>query len=139
MSTLNSPPSPTRDDYISHQLTPSTRPGSDDKACPICCEAWTSAEQIIRTHCNHTFHRECFVTWLGKEDINSANSCPSCRAVCFPKVEHKKETGLALDMSFLYSTMRQDYVANLPEPRRPSRVVSDDEMFRLAFGDDDAD
>jgi hypothetical protein len=97
-----------------------------------------SKEPIIRTHCNHTFHRECFVAWLGKEDINSANSCPNCRAECFPKVEHRKETGLALDMSFLYNTMRSEYVMRLPVQQRSTRhVVSDEDMMRLAFGDDE--
>ena len=142
MSNLNSPPSPSRDDYINDQLTPSPRPSTDETACPICFEDYSATnEAVIRTHCNHTFHRECFVAWLGKEDINSANSCPNCRAVCFPKVEHKKETGLALDMSFLYNTMRTDYVAQIPAPNRPAtRAVTDEEMMRMAFGDDlDAD
>jgi hypothetical protein len=136
MPQLNSPPSPTRDAYITQQLRPSTPHASDESACPICYEAWTSDKSpIIRTHCNHTFHRECFIAWLGKEDVNSANSCPNCRAECFPKVEHRKETGLALDMSFLYNTMRADYVARLP--RRTARhVVSDEDMMRLAFGED---
>jgi hypothetical protein len=141
MSQLNSPPSPTRDDYIRQQLTPSRAPASDEKACPICYESWEdNNELIIRTHCNHTFHRECFVAWLGKEDVNSANSCPNCRAVCFPKVEHEKETGLALDMSFLYNTMRSEYVSQLPAPAPSARnVVTDDMMMRMAFGDDDED
>ncbi|KAF2821466.1 hypothetical protein CC86DRAFT_373795 [Ophiobolus disseminans] len=142
MSQLNSPASPTRDDYINQQLTPSS--ASDEKACPICYEGWNAnKEPIIRTHCNHTFHRECFITWLGKEDVNSANSCPSCRAVCFPKVEHQKETGLTLDMSFLYQTMRSEYITRLPAPvnaRSHRRVVSDEDMMRLAYGEDeDAD
>jgi hypothetical protein len=141
MPEFNCPPSPTRDDYINQQLTPSSAPASDEKACPICYESWdANNELIIRTHCNHTFHRECFVAWLGKEDVNSANSCPNCRAVCFPKVEHAKETGLALDMSFLYNTMRLEYISRLPTlPRSVRNVVTDDMMMRMAFGDDDED
>lgn len=42
-----------------------------------------------------------------------------------------------LDMSFLYRTMRSDYVRKLPAQRVPQSVVSDDEMVRLAFGDDE--
>jgi hypothetical protein len=137
MLQLDIPASPTRDAYINQQLTPS--PASDEKACPICYGDWNAdKEPIIRSHCNHTFHRDCFIAWLGKEDMHSANSCPSCRAVCFPKVEHKKETGLTLDMSFLFNTMRSEYVTHLPAPaERVKRVVvSDDEMMRMAFGDD---
>jgi hypothetical protein len=136
MSQLNTPPSPTRDHYITQQLTPSTIP--EESACPICFEDWSDKSTIIRTHCNHTFHRECFVAWLGKEDANSANSCPSCRAVCFPKVEQQKEMGLTLDMSFLFRTMRSDYVMKLPA-RAPQSVVSDDEMMRLAYPEDQDD
>jgi len=137
MLQLNIPPSPTRDDYINQQLTPS--PASDEKSCPICCDSWET-DQIIKTHCGHVFHRECFVAWLGKEDINSANSCPNCRAICFPNMEAEKESGLTLDMSHLYNTMRSEYVNRLPvlasEPTR-SRSVNDDMMLRLAFGDED--
>jgi hypothetical protein len=142
MSHPNSPPSPTREDYIDQQLTPS--PASEEQACPICYENWgADKEPIIRTHCGHVFHRVCFIAWLGKEDVESANSCPNCRAVCFPKVEHQKETGLTLDMSFLYNTMRSEYITRLPAPahnRSHRNVVTDDMMMRMAFGDEeDAD
>lgn len=141
MLRIATPASPTRDAYINQNLTPSPAPALDEPSCPICYGSWNAEnEPIIRTHCGHTFHRQCFVTWLGKEDVNSANSCPSCRAVCFPKVKHQKETGLTLDMSFLYRTMRSEYITRLPTPARaPShrRVVSDDDMMRLAYGDDE--
>lgn len=139
MSQLHTPPSPTRDHYINQQLKPS--PASDEKACPICCDSWGS-EQIIRTHCGHVFHRDCFIAWLGKEDINSANSCPNCRAVCFTKAEPQAESGLTLDMSFLYNTMRIEYVSRLPadHSKTPAaRVVDDETMLRLAFGEDEID
>jgi hypothetical protein len=131
--------SPTRQDYIDHQLTPS--PSSDEKACPICYDDWEADhELIVRTHCGHTFHRECFVAWLCKEDINGANSCPSCRAVCFPKLECQKENGLSLDMSYLHHTMRSDYVTLLPtsvgDVSRGS-VADDEAMLALAFVDED--
>jgi hypothetical protein len=43
-------------------------------------------------------------------------------------------------MSFLYNTMRSEYVTRLPAPPRPARnVVTDEMMMRMAFGDDDED
>jgi hypothetical protein len=136
MSHLTTPPSPTREAYITHHLT--SQPTPNDTTCPICYESYTaSPSPIIRTHCNHTFHRECFITWLGKEDVSSANSCPNCRAVCFPNVEHREESGLVLDMSVLYRTMRGEYVERLPVREiewEGESAVSDEEMMRAAFG-----
>jgi hypothetical protein len=138
MSHLTTPPSPTREAYITHHLT--TQPTTpNDSTCPICYESYaTSPSPIIRTHCNHIFHRECFIAWLGNagnEGASSANSCPNCRAVCFPNVEHPEETGLVLDMSFLYRRMRGEYIERLPA-RESMSAVSDEEMMRAAFGEE---
>jgi hypothetical protein len=107
---MSQPPSPTREDYITAQLASSTAP--DSSPCPICYEAWaTDASPIIRTHCNHVFHRACFVTWLSKEDISSANSCPNCRAIFFPKTARpKEEEEVQPDMSFIYEALREQMV-----------------------------
>jgi hypothetical protein len=135
MLQLTIPASPTRQDYIDQQLTPS--PASDETACPICYEDWEAEHQlIIQTHCGHTFHRECFVAWLGKEDVNSANSCPNCRAVCFPRPKLQKETGIRLDMSSLYNTMRSEYITRLPATAGDELTRSVEEenaMLSLAF------
>jgi hypothetical protein len=142
MPDSNSPPSSTREHYISDQLTSTSAPILDEAACPICYDDWNrNDELIVRTHCNHTFHRECFVAWLSKDDVDSANSCPSCRAVCFPRIEHRIENVLVLDTSFLYTVLRSEYILQPSEPAQSaSRVVRNDDMARLAFGDEeDAD
>lgn len=41
--------------------------------CSICFETNT---ELIKTRCNHYFHRECLQTWCH----NHHNSCPMCRA-----------------------------------------------------------
>ncbi|KAF2247019.1 hypothetical protein BU26DRAFT_520299 [Trematosphaeria pertusa] len=54
--------------------------------CPICHEAsphsTESDTQIVKTTCDHTFHRECLVTWL-QSLKNRDGTCPSCRAVLY--------------------------------------------------------
>jgi len=139
MSKITTPPSPTRNHYVAQQLMHASASTPEGSACPICFEDWNDESILITTHCKHTFHRECFVAWLGKEDVDGANSCPSCRAVCFPKVEQRKETGLTFDMSFLYRTMRSEYVMKLPAQASAQHVVSDDAMVGLAFGEEEDD
>lgn len=108
---LTSPPAPNQKDYLANSPVVSTPPKED--ACPICYENWKDGEEsIIRTHCGHTFHRECLTTWFGNAEIASANTCPSCRAVCFANTAAKRVNELLRerspnvnDVSFLYQTM----------------------------------
>ncbi len=44
------------------------------KECPICLDD-IACNTVKTTECNHTFHEECFTTWLTYN-----NSCPLCRA-----------------------------------------------------------
>ena len=45
--------------------------------CPICFEALLTSQSrrhVIKTKCNHTFHKRCLNKWLATN-----NSCPICR------------------------------------------------------------
>ncbi|OAL48169.1 hypothetical protein IQ07DRAFT_90919 [Pyrenochaeta sp. DS3sAY3a] len=88
--TLTIPASPSQTHYLAHSPTLSTPP-TTESSCPICYESWAaSTEGIIRTHCGHAFHRACLAAWFGSESVQSANTCPSCRAVCFPEAKSEK-------------------------------------------------
>jgi hypothetical protein len=78
------------------------------------------------------------MAWLGNDDMNSANLCPSCRAICFPELKHQKETGLILDVSFLYSSMHSNRIAPPWDcARLASYIMSDDDMAQLDIRDDE--
>ena len=43
--------------------------------CPIClCEFNDSI--IVRTQCNHYYHKDCLYEWLTRQSI-----CPTCRTI----------------------------------------------------------
>jgi hypothetical protein len=44
--------------------------------CPICFEA-IDEKDVVKTPCNHSFHRICMLKWLATKNY----SCPSCRGV----------------------------------------------------------
>ena len=48
----------------------------DQDVCPICLE-YLYYKNIIKTPCNHTFHKSCLETWN--------HNCPLCRSECFEK------------------------------------------------------
>jgi hypothetical protein len=112
MPKLEIPASPTLQEYLAH--SPTVCAPSNEDACPICYEAWnTTPDAIIQTHCGHNFHRECLTAWFGNENVENANTCPSCRAVCFPNAPEKhthvqingERSPNANDISFLFGTM----------------------------------
>ncbi|KAF3774492.1 hypothetical protein EJ110_NYTH52994 [Nymphaea thermarum] len=37
----------------------------DDGDCPICCNEFSSTDDIVVTTCHHTYHRSCLFKWLG--------------------------------------------------------------------------
>jgi len=51
-------------------------------SCSICLESLKSG--IIKTDCNHTFHKICLDTW-----INFNNSCPHCRSIINKKENNR--------------------------------------------------
>ena len=73
----------------------------EDRRCPICSEEYTrNLHRAVRMPCKHCFGEPCIRTWLSPflpwspEAENpfqrearppGANTCPSCRRVCFPR------------------------------------------------------
>ena len=51
-------------------------------SCSICLES--SKSGIIKTDCNHTFHKVCLDKW-----ININNSCPYCRSIINRKINNR--------------------------------------------------
>lgn len=112
MPTLEIPASPTLQAYLAH--SPTVSAPTNEASCPICYDDWNNgSESIIQTHCGHNFHRDCLTAWFGNENLENSNTCPSCRAVCFPstptKHDHVQINGErspnASDISFLFQTM----------------------------------
>jgi hypothetical protein len=108
---LTIPASPSQEDYLA--ASPTISALSKDDACPICYNAWKDEKETgVRTHCGHAFHRGCLMTWFGNDGIQNANTCPSCRAVCFPSTSTKsnverlqEQSPNAMDISYLYPTI----------------------------------
>ena len=57
-----------------------------ESKCAICHNEYSGVDVIIKTWCDHTFHKGCMVLWLWEN-----NKCPLCRreVYVYPK---KKET-----------------------------------------------
>jgi len=52
-----------------------------DVVCPICLLGYNSGDHVAwskKSKCQHTFHRDCLVTWLLMHD-----ECPNCRCSYF--------------------------------------------------------
>jgi len=54
---------------------PAPCPPPPDSACPVCLKAVEGKEVMVALPCNHQFHEDCILAWLGK-----AATCPVCRA-----------------------------------------------------------
>lgn len=101
-------PAQSREQYFRNYIKPSGP--SDDPVCPICFEDWNpDTSTIVQTMCSHTFHRFCLAKWLyGIGNEVCPNTCPSCRAVCFPRhseqeahnVNHVLDPGLGADSNY---------------------------------------
>jgi hypothetical protein len=67
-----------------------------EEVCPMCYDEWNeTANEIVKTECGHAFHKECAIAWFSTALPNGtlANTCPSCRAVCFTDFDviHERE------------------------------------------------
>ncbi|KAH7066715.1 hypothetical protein BKA63DRAFT_495620 [Paraphoma chrysanthemicola] len=69
-------------------MLPSTHfqdPTNTDDACPICTDPNlqdNSDMRVVRTSCNHVFHRTCLVSWL-QSLRNRSGTCPYCRHMLY--------------------------------------------------------
>jgi hypothetical protein len=71
MTAITSVPLPTSGEMPD---TPSAS-GSSSRSAEICSVCISEvAEELIRTTCDHTYHKDCLDTWL-----NQRNTCPDCR------------------------------------------------------------
>ena len=53
----------------------------DDKpVCGICLENIEKNKLVVKTPCNHLFHKTCLQTWFRKNRMLFAATCPNCRA-----------------------------------------------------------
>eukprot|EP00121_Abeoforma_whisleri_P015720 Awhi_evm1s14461 len=71
---------------------------SNTEDCGICLEKITFFDNVIKTPCDHRFHRECFkimalstaYTTPGPKKRKNSNCCPLCRT----SVDNMKVTDL---------------------------------------------
>ncbi|KAF2643968.1 hypothetical protein P280DRAFT_514943 [Massarina eburnea CBS 473.64] len=63
--------------------------------CTVCCDECDLSVDVVKTPCNHFFHRQCLVDWFGKQllDVNrdqayapDKGTCPNCRSPLFTVV-----------------------------------------------------
>ncbi|XP_037827584.1 RING-H2 finger protein ATL30-like [Lucilia sericata] len=45
--------------------------------CSVCCSSLNNASDIVRTVCQHYFHKTCLTEW-----ITTSPTCPQCRQSC---------------------------------------------------------
>ena len=58
-----------------HHIIIFTNVENSEDDCPICCEKLL--ENIIKTECNHIFHKECLMHWINSSQTQRYN-CPIC-------------------------------------------------------------
>eukprot|EP00543_Licmophora_paradoxa_P010098 CAMPEP_0202473896 /NCGR_PEP_ID=MMETSP1360-20130828/92091_1 /ASSEMBLY_ACC=CAM_ASM_000848 /TAXON_ID=515479 /ORGANISM="Licmophora paradoxa, Strain CCMP2313" /LENGTH=152 /DNA_ID=CAMNT_0049100981 /DNA_START=1117 /DNA_END=1575 /DNA_ORIENTATION=- len=56
-------PEPSQNQQPNHDIT-----------CSICLETFVTGNSIITSACNHSYHRDCVMDWMEKN-----NKCPNCR------------------------------------------------------------
>jgi hypothetical protein len=52
----------------------------DRPTCGICLENIEKNKLVVKTPCNHLFHKTCLQTWFRKNQMLFAATCPNCRA-----------------------------------------------------------
>lgn len=55
----------------------SGRSPADAAICFICNDELGNSRPLAVTHCSHTFHKTCVLTWLGAKPV-----CPTCQQPC---------------------------------------------------------
>jgi len=56
------------------------------RECCICMEEFSPSESVVKTACNHVFHKSCCREWL-----RQARTCPVCRADIPSTIENLQE------------------------------------------------
>ena len=52
----------------------------DQFECPICFDTLIFGKVILKTECNHIFHKSCLDNWIiSNSKINLDTTCPICR------------------------------------------------------------
>ncbi|XP_017467927.1 PREDICTED: E3 ubiquitin-protein ligase RNF126-like, partial [Rhagoletis zephyria] len=60
------------------------------RPCVVCREYFSHGQDLLRTACNHSFHRSCLLSWLKQN-----KSCPQCKATCTSsQFSDKSSTGI---------------------------------------------
>jgi hypothetical protein len=62
-------------DYVKKYFSEDHAHNAEIADCPICLDEWDS-KLVVKTHCGHTFHEPCVLTWL-----ENSRQCPMCRTV----------------------------------------------------------
>lgn len=65
--------------------TVSPNTSSDELLCVICQSPLTSGDATRTLPCNHTYHDDCILAWLGGEELLQHNSCPLCQKSILPE------------------------------------------------------
>ena len=92
-------PAQSREQYFITHVKPSGP--SDDPVRPICFDDWNpDTSAIVQTICRHTFHHYCLARWLyGIGSEACPNTCPGCRAVCFPNHSEQEVYHVDFDLN----------------------------------------
>ena len=61
-------------EHFDPKSLPVTVLGKDHDSCAICLDGMKEGEEVIKTQCNHYFHRHCILLWF-----NRSHLCPLCR------------------------------------------------------------
>ncbi|PXF48954.1 Ankyrin-3 [Gracilariopsis chorda] len=65
---------------------------ADAELCVICQTQFKEGDRTRKLRCDHLFHDECILQWLGGEDLLEQDSCPFCReSVLSPGHEPEKK------------------------------------------------
>lgn len=53
-----------------------TKIENSEEVCPICREIMS--EEVVKTECGHTYHKDCIVAWLRIGEGHRRFKCPIC-------------------------------------------------------------
>lgn len=87
--------------------------------CSICLVRCDSCKSPITLQCGHTFHEYCILSWESQDK----DTCPLCRAVFDPSLDHKiKEAYDILTSYLLFDDLIDLAIADLNEKQVYTRM-----------------